>query len=107
MLHSIREGDRLIVSLSGELDHFCAQSVRRELDALIADRTVRLLVLDMAQLTFMDSSGIGVLLGRYRQMRDRGGAVGVVRMNRPIARLFRMAGLDRVIHWLDKEAAQA
>ena len=107
MLQSIREGDRVIVRLAGELDHYCAQSVRRELDALIADPSVRYLVLDFTRLQFMDSSGIGVILGRYRQLRDRGGAVGVVHMNAHIARIFHMSGMDRVIRQLDKqEAAQ-
>ena len=66
MLQSIRDGDRLIVRLAGELDHYCAQSVRRDLDRLIADPSVRWLILDFTMLQFMDSSGIGVILGRYR-----------------------------------------
>lgn len=109
MLQSIRDGDRLIVRLAGELDHYCAQTVRRELDAMIADRSVRTLILDFTTLQFMDSSGIGVILGRYRQMRDRGGQVGVIHMNRHIARIFHMSGMDRVIRQLDQpqEAAKA
>jgi len=109
MLQSIRDGDRLIVRLAGELDHYCAQSVRRELDAMIADRSVRILILDFTTLQFMDSSGIGVILGRYRQMRDRGGHVGVIHMNHHIARIFHMSGMDRVIRQLDQpqEAAKA
>ena len=67
MLQSIRDGDRLIVRIDGELDHFCAQSVRRDLDALLLDRSVRTLILDFSSLTFMDSSGIGVVLGRARR----------------------------------------
>lgn len=107
MLQSIHDGDRIIVRLSGELDHFCAQSVRRDLDRLIADRGVRWLILDFSRMQFMDSSGIGVILGRYRQLRDRGGQVGVINMNPHIQRIFRMSGMDRVIHNLDrKEAAQ-
>lgn len=107
MLQSIRDGDNVIVRLAGELDHYCAQSVRRELDMLIADRSVRWLVLDFSRLQFMDSSGIGVILGRYRQLRDRGGQVVVVNMNSHIARIFHMSGMDRVIRQLDKqEAAQ-
>ena len=93
MLQSIRDGDRLIVRIDGELDHFCAQSVRRDLDALLLDRSVRTLILDFSSLTFMDSSGIGVVLGRYRLH---------------IARLFHMSGLDRIIRQLDKhQEAQA
>ena len=108
MLHSIREGSRLTVCLAGELDHFCAQSVRRELDRLIADPAVRTLILDFSALQFMDSSGIGVILGRYRQMRDRGGSVCIANMNRHIARIFHMSGMDRIIRQISipQEAAQ-
>lgn len=103
MLQSIRDGDRIIVRLSGELDHFCAQSVRRELDALLQDESIRCLILDFSTLTFMDSSGIGVILGRYRLLRDRGGTVAVIHMNQHIARIFHMSGMDRVIKQLDKQ----
>ena len=102
MLQSIRDGDRLIVRIDGELDHFCAQSVRRDLDALLLDRSIRTLILDFSSLTFMDSSGIGVVLGRYRLLRDRGGHVAIAGMNPHIARLFHMSGLDRIIRQLDK-----
>ena len=99
MLQSIRDGDRLIVRIDGELDHFCAQSVRRDLDALLLDRSIRTLILDFSSLTFMDSSGIGVVLGRH---------VAIVGMNPHIARLFHMSGLDRIIRQLDKhQEAQA
>lgn len=107
MLQSYRDGSRLVVRLAGELDHYCAQSVRRELDRLISDQSIRWLILDFSVLQFMDSSGIGVILGRYRQMRDRGGQVGVIHMSEHIARIFHMSGMDRVIHQLDhQEAAQ-
>lgn len=107
MLRSMRDGERLLVGLDGELDHYCAQSVRRELDGMLRDPTVRQLILDFSGLTFMDSSGIGVILGRYRQLRDRGGVVGVIHMSPHIARIFHMSGMDRVIRQLDKqEAAQ-
>ena len=102
MLQFIRDGERLMVRMAGELDHCCAQSVRRELDALIADPSIRALILDFTALQFMDSSGIGVILGRYRQMRERGGQVAVVHMNRHVARIFHMSGMDRVIVNLDE-----
>ena len=102
MLRSMRDGERLLVGLDGELDHFCAQSVRRELDSLLQDPTIRQLILDFSGLTFMDSSGIGVILGRYRLLRERGGAVAVIQMNAHVSRIFHMSGMDRVIHQLDK-----
>lgn len=106
MLRSIRDGERLVVGLDGELDHFCAQHIRRELDALIQDSQIRHLILDFSQLTFMDSSGIGVILGRYRILRDRGGRVSVIHMNKHIARIFHMSGMNRVIDQLDRQEAR-
>lgn len=106
MLQFIRDGDRVMVRLAGELDHCCAQSVRRELDALIADASIRALILDFTTLQFMDSSGIGVILGRYRQLRDRGGQMAVIHMNPQVARIFHMSGMDRVIANLDVPASR-
>ena len=106
MLRSIRDGDRALVQLTGELDHCCAQSVRRELDGLLADPTLRHLTLDFSSLNFMDSSGIGVVLGRYRILRDRGGTLSVQRMNRHVARIFHMSGMDRIIANLDQQEAR-
>ena len=102
MLRSMRDGERLLVGLDGELDHYCAQSVRRELDGMLRDPTVRQLILDFSGLTFMDTSGIGVILGRYRVLRERGGSVAVIHMNDHVSRIFHMSGMDRVIHQLDK-----
>ena len=50
MLQSIRDGDRLIVRIDGELDHFCAQRVRRDLDALLLDRSIRSQIQDFSSL---------------------------------------------------------
>lgn len=102
MLRSIRDGNRLVVGLDGELDHFCAQAVRRDLDSQISDPSIRQLILDFSGLTFMDSSGIGVILGRYRLLRERGGSVAVIHMSQHVSRIFHMSGLDRVIHQLDR-----
>lgn len=102
MLQTFRAQDRLTVLLEGELDHYCASGVHLQLDRLLADPTIRCLEFDMRALTFMDSSGIGVILGRYRILRDRGGTVEVSHMNPHIARIFRMSGMDRLIRDLDR-----
>ena len=67
-----RTGTVLHAALSGELDHHSAAAVRQALDAAMEDG-VRELVLDLSGVSFMDSSGIGVILGRYRILRARGG----------------------------------
>ena len=70
---------------------------------MLRDESIRCLILDFSTLTFMDSSGIGVILGRYRLLRDRGGTVAVIHMNPHIARIFHMSGMDRVIKQLDRQ----
>lgn len=92
-----RRRDTVIVRLTGELDHCSAQGIRRELDALIHDPGVRHLVLDMKEMSFMDSSGIGVILGRYRTMKQRGGTVAVKNMNAHVERIFILSGMNQII----------
>lgn len=60
-------------------------------------QTITHLVLDLENLTFMDSSGIGMLLGRLRALQARGGSLSVMHMQPPVEKLFRLSGLDRVI----------
>lgn len=83
--------------LTGELDHFSADSVREMLDGLLEDRRVRYLVLDLREMTFMDSSGVGVIIGRYKRLAARGGGVKVFGANRQVDRLFKLAGLYRIV----------
>lgn len=98
MLEHARQQDTLTVRLAGELDHHSAEQVRRDLDSLIADERVVHLVLDMKGLTFMDSSGIGVLIGRYRTLARRQGTVSVRNMSPHVARIFQLSGLHQIIN---------
>lgn len=97
--YEMRRG-ALIVRLSGELDHGAATRVRTELDALIGDTGARRLIFDLNGLDFMDSSGIGLIIGRYKLMTRRGGSVAVIRPDARIDRIFRMAGLYQLVERL-------
>ncbi len=90
-------GQCLTVVIAGELDHFAAPQIRQMLDRLLEDPTVTHLTLDLENLSFMDSSGIGVLLGRLRALQARGGGLSVKNMQPPVEKLFRLSGLHRVI----------
>ncbi len=96
-LNATRKGQRVKVQLSGELDHHSAESVRGALDALISDPMVRELVLDMSGVQFMDSSGLGVILGRYRTLTERGGRLLLSGVPVPIDRIFRISGLYALV----------
>lgn len=97
-MHNLKERyGTVTVALSGELDHCNASKIRRQLDDLLADEDILRLCLDLSDLTFMDSSGIGVLLGRLRILQQRGGSLAVKNMSQPIAKLFHLTGLQQVI----------
>lgn len=95
-----RRRDTVTVRLKGELDHCSAQGIRRELDAILADPSIRRLILDMENMSFMDSSGIGVILGRYRVLQGRNGTVAVRNMNRSVAKIFHLSGMGQIIETL-------
>lgn len=96
--NSVTARDTVSAELIGELDHYSAEGIRAQLDALIADPRVKRLVLDLSNLSFMDSSGIGVMLGRYRTLSRRGGTMAVRGELVPaIERIFQMSGLYQII----------
>lgn len=100
MLSYEKRRNALIVRLSGELDHSAAADIRREVDALIDDSGTRRLIFDLDGLQFMDSSGIGLMIGRYKRMARRGGSVAVRGSNARIDKIFQMAGLYQLVERL-------
>lgn len=92
----INKHNILIASLEGELDHHSAESIRSEIDRAIVSGHVKHLIFDMSRLSFMDSSGIGLVIGRYKTMRSLGGRVALVALGR-MERIVKMAGLTRLI----------
>ena len=90
--------DVILVRLHGELDHHSAVKVRGQIDTLIDDNTqIKRLVFDLSELEFMDSSGIGVVIGRYKRMAAHGGKVSVRRPGKHVDRIFQMSGLYQII----------
>ncbi len=88
-----RDGETLTVLLTGELDHHSAAPLRVELDRLLSDRSIRCLALDLRGVSFMDSSGLGIVLGRYKLMKEHGGILQIVGAARPVERILKMAGV--------------
>jgi len=97
MLFYEKKRQTLIVRLENELDHRAANELRGELDELLRDPSVRRLVLDLQKLQFMDSSGIGLIIGRYKLMQKKGGSMAVVNADARMDRIFRMAGLYQIV----------
>lgn len=93
------EGRVLRAELSGELDHHRARAVMEELDRQIDLALPRELVLDLAGLTFTDSSGIAVLLRAWKAMLRIRGGMKIVNTPDQEARVFRAAGLQRMLRF--------
>ena len=91
-----KRGGTLYVEPAGELDQHSADDLRRRLNALIEDGSVTRVVYNMNKVCCMDSSGIGVLLGRYALLSARGGSMDVVNASRSMERILRMAGVYKL-----------
>lgn len=87
----------LTVTLSGEIDHHSAKGIREEIDSNIYFYRPEKLELDLSGIAFMDSSGLGLILGRYTRMKDLGGGMTVVNANREIIKILKLAGVDGML----------
>lgn len=85
----------LRVTLYGEIDHHSAVALREDLDALLMRERPRRLVLDLGRIEFMDSSGLGLLMGRYRLVRELGGEMAIEGANERILKILRLSGMER------------
>ena len=91
-MHS--EDNVLTAKLSGELDHHRCQEIRKKIDARAESERPKVLVLDFSSVGFMDSSGVGLVMGRYRQISLLGGRLSLVNVPEAILRVFRLSGLE-------------
>lgn len=94
----------LFVSPGKEIDHFQAETIIKYTESLLRQQRFRLLVFDLADTVFMDSAGVGMMIGLYREIRAWGGAVFIIRMQRGVRRVYQMAGLQRIIPDYEDEA---
>ena len=94
--YEIKSRDRLLcIYLYGEIDHHSAVDLRRELDELILQKQPLRLVLDLARIEFMDSAGLGLLMGRYRLVKSLGGTMVISNANERVLKILRLAGMER------------
>ena len=92
----------LILELFGEMDHHNAPQIRAELDNAINRNNIKELTFDLTELTFMDSSGIGVLLGRYKRLQGLGARVWIKGANPSVDKLLRMSGIYTIMQKADR-----
>lgn len=98
----------LIAELFGELDHHAAEGIRNDIDEAVHNNYAKYLVLDFSKVRYMDSSGIGMVLGRYRKMTAEGGKVMIAACPGTVKNIMNMAGVFSLIKYTEtkEEAAR-
>lgn len=91
------KSDVLCIRLTGELDHHSADNLREQATKAIEEHDIHHIVLNLEYLSFMDSSGLGVILGRYKQIKQQNGEMVVCAISPAVQRLFDMSGLFKII----------
>ena len=87
----------LIVKLEGEIDHHSSTDIRDGLDRMIAENKPKTLILELADIDFMDSSGLGLVLGRYRRLAEIGSLMFIKNPGTRTEKILSMAGVDKLI----------
>lgn len=90
------KGSTLILRLKGELDDISVSDLRLRISKYIDDYKIKHLIINMANLDFMDSSGIGFIIGRFHQLKRNNGDVTLCSINRKIERIIELSGLYKI-----------
>lgn len=91
------KGNVLCVRLQGELDHHTSGQLREQVETALDQHRIKHILLNLEQLTFMDSSGLGVILGRYKRIKNADGEMVVCAISPSMKRLFEMSGMFKII----------
>jgi stage II sporulation protein AA (anti-sigma F factor antagonist) len=97
MVHINTQGKVLVASPTVEIDAHSAERLRASVDAAFEKSPCTHIVFDFAKVGFMDSSGIGMLIGRYKHAEKRGGGLALANMNNEMTRLYTISGLAKII----------
>ena len=92
-----KKDDKLVVDLIGELDHHYADAIRNKIDDKIDRDKINKVILNFEKVTFMDSSGIGVVIGRLKKVKNRDGKVCITNINKRVDKVFTLSGLYKII----------
>ncbi len=92
------ERDCVSAVLKGEIDHHSAREVRAEIDSYIVTYQPEKFVIDFKGVTFMDSSGVGLILGRSKLLKECGGELEVRNASASVKRVLKLSGIERIVN---------
>lgn len=102
MKYQIQE-NCLTIFLPHELDHHNAEEIRKLSDQLIERKHIKHVIFDFKETNFMDSSGIGVIMGRYKQVSLLGGEIWAAHANERIRKILLMSGVTKIMQIYEEE----
>lgn len=91
----------LIVNFNGELDHHSAEAMRKEIDKAYFGNGLKNIVLNLKNLKFMDSSGIGLIMGRYKNVKNNGGKLYIINVSARVEKILKMSGILKIVQIYD------
>lgn len=96
-------GTWLVVAMPMEVDHHISARLRTQIDAILDHQSIRHVVFDFSETSFMDSSGIGMIMGRYRKMLQKDGNVKAIHVNDRMNRILHLSGIHKWIEISQKK----
>lgn len=98
MANNFRNGrNSLIVNLYGEIDQYAAAELKEAIDIEIENSPKKNLIFDLSEVTLMDSSGIGLIVGRYKLIVSLGGKMALCNASKSVAKMLRLSGIEKVV----------
>lgn len=100
----IVKNNGIIVNMPSEIDHHVAEKIKKEVDYKIEFDCISNVVFDFSNTQFMDSSGIGLILGRLKMVGYLGGNVSVINVSENVFRIMNMAGINKMVQVKQKKS---
>lgn len=91
------KNENLIVKFIGEIDHHTAQEIRKEIDEKYKNQLLRNIIFDLEGVNFMDSSGIGLIMGRYKATKANNGLLMLVNVNSRMEKILKISGVLKIV----------
>jgi len=105
-INYIEKEKTLLIEITEEIDHHVADKIRRKVDNEITRYMPRKTIFDFSRVTFMDSAGIGMIIGRYKMMKLIGGVLEIHNVNENSRKILEMSGILKIIPITELKMAQ-
>lgn len=93
----------LVVRISGELDMLVADQLRKEIDQRLENSSISNLILNLEKITFIDSSGLGVIIGRYKKVSSKQGRMYIIGASPSVEKILHFSGINKLVPLLRSE----